>query len=206
MDDLFYIQYRLAVLGVVCWVACFAIAQSIAIVYRKKFDSIIEKGQLVLFGLSGPGFLFITKNLMKPLFCYENAEGLLRLAAERSVECWSPKHLNYCTISLCCLCAYLPSATLTNAIKFSDGEDVRFVYLFLRLELLLKGMMVFLSLETQNNELLSLCFLIAGSSSIVMTVYYMKPCNIKHINRLTYLIHACATWACAVCIVVTVSG
>ena len=156
-----------------CWVLCFATAQSIAIVYRRPFDSIIDKLQLILFILSGPGFLFIVKNLMKPLFCIETANGHV-VAAQREEKCWSARHLSYCTISLCCLCAYLPSATMTNAIRFSESEDVRFVYLYLRLELLLKGMMVFLSLQTQNTEILSLTFLMAGSASIVTTVFSMK--------------------------------
>ena len=101
VDDLFLIQYPLAVMGVVCWVLVFAISQAIAMVYRKPVDGIIAHAQIVLFGLSGPGeranthsptyrprisaarlqqlanysqllnagYLFITKNLMKGLFC-----------------------------------------------------------------------------------------------------------------------------------------
>jgi hypothetical protein len=191
MDDLFSVQYPLAVISVACWSAIFCVAQSFAIVYRKSFDAIIGKVQLAIFLLSGPGYLFTVKNLMKPLFCITK-DGASVVAADARIMCWSPMHLNYCTISLFCLALFCPSATLcdqtrgfvchtisngesvscggfsrqgrltdpseifgpgrTNAIKFSESEDVRFVYLFLRLELLMKGVMVFLALSYQGDE------------------------------------------------------
>lgn len=43
-----------------------------------------------------------------------------------------------CTFSLVALCLYFPSATLTTAIKYSPPEDVRYVYLYIRLEFIIK--------------------------------------------------------------------
>lgn len=39
----------------------------------------------------------------------------------------------------------------------------------------------------------------------LLLLLFGRPCNIKHINRLKCLIHACAIWTCVVCIVVTIT-
>ena len=80
---------------------------------------------------------FIVKNLMKPLFCvpplddgsWADVPETLVVSAQKEVFCWSDRHLAYCTVSLFGLCLFLPSATLTSAVKFSDGEDIRYVSL-----------------------------------------------------------------------------
>ena len=247
-DDLFTFQYPFALLGVTMWALFFCCAEAVAIVYRRSFDELIDKFQLVLYGFAGPGFLFIVKNLMKPLFClnldgyYDPSSGTPfwergcpsnmtavcpgcnsstmtfvlpdetvvpmgqcfkseRIASYKSESCWSENHLMLCTISLFSLCIFLPSATLTNAIRFSAPEDIRFVYLFLRLELLIKGIMVFLSLGSQNYQMLALTSLILGSISICVVTKLMQPCCQKHVNRLKYLVHACSIWTCLTCMV-----
>lgn len=126
--------------------------------------------------------------------------GRMMLSAQKELDCWSPRHLTYCTVSLFGLCAFLPSATLTNAIKFSEPEDVRYVYYFLKIELFLKGCMVFVALSTQGNKMFALTFLIIGSMAISGTIKLMEPSNLKHINRLKYLIHTCSVWMCLTCI------
>jgi hypothetical protein len=85
-------------------------------------------------------------------------------------------------------------------IKFAEAEDIRYVYLYLRIELLLKGMMCFLALSNQEHEVLALTFLIGGSVTIALTVRLMRPSNLGHVNRLKYLIHGCSIWMCLSCI------
>ena len=205
LDNLFIVQYPMALIGVLVWSLVFSVSQAAAIVYRKPVEGFLKKAQLAIFVLSGPGYLFIIKNLMKPLFCIPvldamgEATDLLVVSAEKELTCWSERHLTYCTMSLFALCIFCPSATLTSAVKFSDGEDIRYVYLYLRLELLLKGSMVFLALANQKNELTALTFLIMGSCTITFIVYLMHPSNLRHINHLKYLIHACSIWMCLTC-------
>ena len=152
---------------------------------------------------------------MKPLFCIPPREvggsfagemdgsyagEILVVSAQKELLCWSERHLTYCTISLFGLGIFLPSATLTSAVKFSDTEDVRFVYLYLRMELLLKGVMIFAALSTQQNETVALSCLCVGSMTITIVCYLMQPSNHKHVNRIKYLCHACAIWMALTCI------
>ena len=209
MDDLFDLQYSLAVLAVACWALIFSAAQAIAIVYQQPFDAVIKHMQLAIFCCSGPGYLFVVKNLMKPLFCTSitldgsgslvQAEEALVLAADNNTVCWSEVHLDYCVISLFCLCIFCPTATLTNAIKFEPSEDVRYVYLFLRLELLMKSIMVFFALYFAEEQIKALLFLTLGSAAIAAVTFLMQPSNLNHINRLKYLIHATSIWMCLTC-------
>eukprot|EP01051_Picozoa_sp_SAG22_P000697 SAG22_NODE_21_length_31784_cov_15.522897_6_plen_1900_part_00 len=221
-DDFFRIQWPLAVLGATIWGLFFCCAEAVAIVYRKQFDKIMDKFQVALYVFAGPGYLFIVKNLMKPLFCKERPDQIdwrtislenptgepygYSMASYKPEKCWSKDHLIYCTVSLFLLCVFLPSATLTNAIRFSAPEDVRFVYLYLRLELFVKSMMTFFSLATQGFWYLSLSFLILGSAAIIRITYLMQPCCQGHINRLKYLVHSCSIYMCLTCMVVEVTG
>jgi hypothetical protein len=121
-DDLFNVQYPIAVTAVVCWAAIFSVAQAASIVYRRPMDSILKHVQVVIFVLSGPAYLFIVKTLMKPIFCIPDAgdgavAGTLVVAAQKELLCWSDRHLSYCTFSLFGLCIFCPSATLTNAVR-----------------------------------------------------------------------------------------
>eukprot|EP01052_Picozoa_sp_SAG31_P011163 SAG31_NODE_627_length_13445_cov_18.311053_4_plen_1494_part_00 len=218
-DDLFLLQYPMALLGVFLWMLIFCCSEAVAIVYRKAFDSLINKFQLVLYGLSGPGYIFIVKNLMRPLFCVHRdgySDTPYRVAAHKQFPCWGPVHLNLCAVSLFCLCVFLPSATLTNAIRFSAPEDIRYVYYFLRFEVYVKGSMVFLSLATQFasdpetmsykvEQYISLMILILGSISLMLVVRLMQPCCQKHIHRLKYFLHCCSIWVCLTCMVVVLT-
>eukprot|EP01052_Picozoa_sp_SAG31_P002933 SAG31_NODE_107_length_24865_cov_17.973593_2_plen_88_part_00 len=58
--------------------------------------------------------------------CDENGNPLV-LSAQQELICWDERHLTYCTFSLFALCLFLPSATLTSAVKYSEGEDIRYV-------------------------------------------------------------------------------
>eukprot|EP01052_Picozoa_sp_SAG31_P002932 SAG31_NODE_107_length_24865_cov_17.973593_1_plen_750_part_00 len=57
LDNLFLIQYPLAVAAVAIWALLFATAQAAAIVYRRPVDEFLEYGQLIVYVLSGPGYL-----------------------------------------------------------------------------------------------------------------------------------------------------
>eukprot|EP01052_Picozoa_sp_SAG31_P002934 SAG31_NODE_107_length_24865_cov_17.973593_3_plen_732_part_00 len=72
--------------------------------------------------------------------------------------------------------------------------------MFLRIELLLKGMMTFFALANQKNPIVALSSLILGSIAIVNVVSLMHPSNLPHINRLKYFVHACSSWMCLTCI------
>ena len=257
-EDLFTIQYPFAVFGIACWVSLFAVSQAYEMVYLKPFSTLIPDDitQLCLYGLSGPGFIFITKNLMKPLFCISTvvddaAEGQIKwklaylygldkygdpepycqyyngtcqnttsvtyngdgvaqtvsaggvtsiVGCDKASPCWSEQHLTYCTITLCCLCIYIPTAALTKSQFFLPEEDIRFVYYFQRLELSLKGFMIFVALRFgKSNELLALTFLVVSSCVLSTVVYVMQPSNMKFVNRIKYMIHVCSIWMCITC-------
>ena len=64
---------------------------------------------------------------------------------------------------MCALCIYFPSATLTTAIKYSPQEDIRYVFLYTRLEFIVKGLMLFFSLKFINEPIVAAVLLMLGS-------------------------------------------
>jgi hypothetical protein len=227
-DDLFLIQYPLAVLGVIGWILIYAVTNSFEMTFFRSINTVIpvDLTQVCLFGLAGPGFIFITKNLMKPLFCvstvgdcgtldcikpkyqwmYEenathyNTTVTEVLMAHRDIPCWSERHMTYMSISLSALCVFMPTATLTKAQFYLPSENIRFVYYFQRIEVAMKGVMVYLALSYKTYSVLALILLIFSSFVICVVVRVMQPSNFGHINRLKYLIHACSVFMCLSCL------
>jgi hypothetical protein len=238
-DDLFLIQYPLAVLGVICWILIYAVTNAFEMTFFRSINTVIpvDLTQVCLFGLAGPGFIFIAKNLMKPLFCvdtvgdcgaadvsativsgttecvldkyewmyqengtYYDTSVTKVLMAHRDIACWSERHMTYLSISLSALCVFMPTATLTKAQFYLPSENIRFVYYFQRIEVGIKGVMVYLALSYKTYSVLALILLILSSCVICLVVRVMQPSNFGHINRLKYMIHICSIYMCLTCL------
>jgi Ca2+-binding EF-hand superfamily protein len=203
LDNLFYAQYYGCVIAVGVWASCFAAPSIVQKLYsRKAGEAVISQLDVVFFVLSGPGFLMIVKTLMKPLFCYDDplATAAPVTVADSDLQCWTRDHLDLVWPSLICLCIFFPSATLTTAIKYQADEDIRYVFLYLRLEFIVKGFMLFLSLRFANHEAAAMLFLMAGSCAIIILVYFMRPCCLQGANLWKMVIHATNLWTCATCL------
>lgn len=120
--------------------------------------------------------------------------------ADKDLQCWTPEHQNLVWPALCALCVYFPSATLTTAIKYSPEEDIRYVFLYNRLELITKGLMLFLSLHFVNDPILGLCCLMLGSCVVLAALHYMRPSCQKLAMRWKYFVHWSNIWTCLTCV------
>jgi hypothetical protein len=120
--------------------------------------------------------------------------------ADKDLQCWTQEHLNIVWPALCALCVYFPSATLTTAIKYSPEEDIRYVFLYNRLELITKGLMLFLSLSYANEPIIGLFCLMLGSCVVIMALHYMRPSCQKLAMRWKYFVHCSNIWTCLTCI------
>eukprot|EP01043_Picozoa_sp_COSAG02_P025025 COSAG02_NODE_1390_length_12915_cov_6.825531_1_plen_3708_part_00 len=209
LDNLFYIQYYMSLIGVAVWASCYAGPAIVKKLYSRKRALAVQRNLSVLFFvLSGPGFLTIMKSLMKPLFCiYEpNTYAYPVTVADKNVQCWTHDHLSLVWPSLCALCLYFPSATLTTAIKYSPDEDIRYVFLYTRLEFITKGLMLFLSLKFINEPIVAILFLMLGSCTIMAMLYYMKPCCQQIAMRWKFFVHTSNMWTCMTTIWALVVG
>ena len=95
------------------------------------------------------------------------------------------------------LCIYFPSATLTTAIKYSPDEDIRYVFLYSRLEFITKGLILFMSLKFVNEPMVAILFLMLGSLAIMAALYYMRPCCQQIAMRWKFFVHTSNLWTCA---------
>lgn len=85
-------------------------------------------------------------------------------------------------------------------MKYSPTEDVRYVFFYTRLELITKGLMLFMSLKFVNEPTVALVFLMLGSSVIIAALYYMRPSCQKLAMRWKYFVHCCNLWTCVTCV------
>jgi Ca2+-binding EF-hand superfamily protein len=203
LDNVFYVQYYMSLVGVAVWASCYAGPAIVEKLYSRKRSIALQRNLGVLFFvLSGPGFLTIMKSLMKPLFCiYEQDTYPYPVTvADKDLQCWTREHLNLVWPALCALCIYFPTATLTTAIKYSPDEDIRYVFLYTRLEFITKGLMLFFSLKFINEPIIAILFLMLGSCAIMGALYYMKPCCQLIAMRWKFFVHTSNLWTCTTCI------
>ena len=119
--------------------------------------------------------------------------------ADKNLQCWTREHLNLVWPALCSLCIYFPSATLTTAIKYSPDEDIRYVFLYSRLEFITKGLMLFMSLKFVNEPIIAILFLMLGSFAIMAALFYMRPSCQQIAMRWKFFVHTSNVWTCATC-------
>lgn len=122
------------------------------------------------------------------------------VVADKDLQCWTQQHLNLVWPALCALCVYFPSATLTTAIKYSPEEDIRYVFLYNRLELITKGLMLFTSLNFVNEPMIALFFLMLCSCVVIAALHLMRPSCQKIAMRWKYFVHCSNIWTCATCV------
>jgi hypothetical protein len=204
LDNVFYVQYIGSLIAVGVWSMCYCVPAIATHIYTRRIGQLVNsKLGALFFLLSGPGFLTIVKSMMKPLFCLEDPlrypDSPSRVLADRTLGCHSPDHLMMITLSLIGLCLFFPSATLTTAIQYGPQEDVRFVYLYLRLEFIAKGLMLFMSLQFTSQPQIALAWLMFGSVGVIAIIHFMQPCCLRAVNQWKQMVHLCQIWTCLTC-------
>jgi hypothetical protein len=139
--------------------------------------------------LAGPAFLVIFDALLSTFDCQEEenadythgavngsewlsgnfATGKFYMAGLTTQACWKTKHFIYATMGLTGLTAYVPLVALKPG-EYHDAVDIRFTHLYFRIELLAKGLMVFIMHNTGTGGLTVSCLIVALIAGAMVSI------------------------------------
>ena len=112
---------------------------------------------LVQFFLSDLAFLAIARGLLAAIDCSENPLlGYVQLDAMSKAdpvpECWTGNHLVYANLALLGLYIFLPTATLGKITEYTPGQDMRWIPLWVRVDLFARSFLLLLVLHTDSKR------------------------------------------------------
>ena len=183
----FYIVYALAFVWVLLWVLPIVVTVmwSPAAANRMMAAPIGPfSWRLIQFVLSDLCFIAIARGLLAAVDCHwdpikEYVQVDMTAKAVNALECWTGAHLWYSNLALAALFVFLPTATLGKITEYTPGQDMRWIPVWVRVDLFSRSALLLLVLHTDASRFLSVVANAIGIGIHVMLLwasFVMRPC------------------------------
>eukprot|EP01047_Picozoa_sp_COSAG01_P026770 COSAG01_NODE_1736_length_9364_cov_3.620076_7_plen_1449_part_00 len=167
---------------------------------------------LIQFFLSDLSFLAIARGLLAAVDCSHNELlGFIQLDAmsQASIvpECWTGDHLWFSSLALFGLYFYLPTATLGKITEYTPGQDMRWIPLWVRVDLFARSLLLLLVLHTDSNRTLAIMtnvVVVGVHAGLLWCILVMRPCCVFWANWAKIVIHSSSIWSSAVALSIVV--
>ena len=146
--------------------------------------------RLIQFVLSDLCFIAIARGLLAAVDCHwdpikEYVQVDMTSKAVNSLECWTGVHLWYSNLALAALFVFLPTATLGKITEYTPGQDMRWIPVWVRVDLFSRSALLLLVLHTDASRVLSVVANVIGIGIHVMLLwasFVMRPCCVFWAN------------------------
>jgi hypothetical protein len=189
----FYMVYALSFVWVLLWVLPIVVTVmwSPAAANRMMGAPIGPfSWRLIQFVLSDLCFIAIARGLLAAVDCHwdpikEYVQVDMTAKAINSLECWTGDHLWYSNLALAALFIFLPTATLGKITEYTPGQDMRWIPVWVRVDLFSRSALLLLVLHTDASRFLSVVANVIGIGIHVMLLwasFVMRPCCVFWAN------------------------
>lgn len=189
----FYIVYALASVWVLLWVLPIVITVmwSPAAANRMMGAPIGPfSWRLIQFVLSDLCFIGIARGLLAAVDCHwdpikEYVQVDMTSKAVNSLECWEGAHLWFTNLALAALFVFLPTATLGKITEYTPGQDMRWIPLWVRVDLFSRSALLLLVSHTDASRFSAVVANVVGIGIHVMLLwasFVMRPCCVFWAN------------------------
>eukprot|EP01052_Picozoa_sp_SAG31_P005133 SAG31_NODE_221_length_19918_cov_8.483829_12_plen_984_part_00 len=221
----YYIQFYSMYSLVVVWMLMWTLPMVVKIMWNQRISDLLLETSLgpiswsfTQFLLSDLFFLAIARGLLSAIDCSENDLGLPGGAtfteldalrnADDAITCWHKEHLWYVIPAVVGLYLFLPTATLGKRVVYTPGQDMRWIPLWVRVDLFARSLLLLIVIHNDSNRLAGVLSNV-GALMIHVAVLWcnntMRPCCVFWVNWVKMIIHTCACWSTIVALSVIIA-